>query len=197
MNSWCAPRHVGGRHSSNQLSEFGGDLRTARSIALGELPPVPPESTPMPAHDSSRLYDHERRSPFFPDLHKQYPEQTISIMELRPRPFPFQNRQLLPQRGILQCDLFVAEEDEHEKSECPENRLKHDATLCLQRRRKSISLHPLQVFGEGSASSTVDRRHRCNSGSRRSASSVRTARCLTELRPFSSEAHRPRLHVQG
>src|SRR5215475_10132964 len=100
----------------------------------------------MPAQDSSRLYDHERRSPFFPDLHEQYPEQTISIMELRPRPFPFQNRQLLPQRSILQCDLFVAEEDEHEKSECPENRLKHDATLCLQCRRKSISLRPLQVL---------------------------------------------------
>ena len=148
MNSRRSPRHVRGRHCSNQLPGFGGDVRTAGSIVPGELPPVPPESTPMPAHYSSRLYDHERRSPFFPDLHEQYPEQTISIMELRPRPSPFQNRQLLPECGILHCDLFVADKDEHEKSECPENRLKHDATLCLQRRRKSISLHPLQVLAK-------------------------------------------------
>ena len=81
-----------------------------------------------------------------------YPEKTISIKELQPRPFPFQNRQLLPERGILQCELLVAEEDEHEKSECPENRLKHDATLCLQRRRKSISLLPLQVLAKDTLS---------------------------------------------
>src|SRR5262249_1439620 len=69
-------------------------------------------------------------------------------MELRPRPFPFQNRQLLPQRGILQCDLFVAEEDEHEKSKSPENRLKHDATLCLSPSAETNLFAPVTGLGK-------------------------------------------------
>jgi len=108
-------------------------LRTSRSLLLGELPPVLPESASLPTHDCSWLYNNERRSPFFPDLHEHEPEETISIMELRPPLFPFQDCQLLPQRGILQCNLFVAGKDEHDKSHCAENPLEHEATLCLQR----------------------------------------------------------------
>jgi len=94
------------------------------------------------------LYDNERRSPLFPDLHQEYPEQPISRMELRSRLFPFQDCQLLPQRGILQCDLFVAGKGKHDESQCAENRPEHDATLCLQRWRKSISSRALPVLAK-------------------------------------------------
>jgi len=75
----------------------------------------------------------ECRSPSFPDLHERDPEQSIPVPELRPRLFPFENRQLLAQSSILQRDLFVAGEDENDKSRRAANRSDHDAVLGRQR----------------------------------------------------------------
>jgi hypothetical protein len=36
-----------------------------------------------------------------PDLHQGYPEQAIAMPEFRTRLFPFEDRQLLSQGGIL------------------------------------------------------------------------------------------------
>ena len=51
-----------------------------------------------------------------PDLHEEYPKQSISVMEFQPWPFPFEDCQLLSQSGILQCELFVASNDENDES---------------------------------------------------------------------------------
>jgi hypothetical protein len=74
------------------------------------------KSTPLPTHNSSGLYDNERHFPLFPHLHQEHPKQSISIIESRPRPLPFEDGQLLSQSGILQCDLFVAGKDENDES---------------------------------------------------------------------------------
>jgi hypothetical protein len=79
--------------------------------------------------NTTGLYDDERRPPLFPDLHQGYPEQSIVMPELRPRPFPFEDRQLLAQSRILQRDVFVAKEDENDESQRAENRLEHDEVL--------------------------------------------------------------------
>jgi hypothetical protein len=79
------------------------------------------------------LYDDECRSPFFPDLHKGNPEQSIAMPELRTGLFPFEDRQLLSQSGILQGDFFVAGKDENDESQRAENRFEHDAVLWPQR----------------------------------------------------------------
>jgi hypothetical protein len=54
------------------------------------------------------LYYGECGPPFFPDLHEEYPEQAVCLTKLRARSFSFEDCQLLPQSGILQCDVFVA-----------------------------------------------------------------------------------------
>jgi hypothetical protein len=42
----------------------------------------------------------------------------------------------------------VAGKNEHDESQCAEKRLEHDATLCLQHCRKSISLRALPVLAK-------------------------------------------------
>jgi hypothetical protein len=59
------------------------------------------ESPPLPIHNGSGLHSDNRRSPLFPDLHQAHPEQAISMTELRPRLFSFEDLQLLSQRSIL------------------------------------------------------------------------------------------------
>src|SRR5262245_55653983 len=68
--------------------------------------------------------------------------------ERMPRKSLFEDCQLLPQRGILQCDLFVAGKGKHDEPNCAENRPEHDATLCLRRWRKSISWRALPVLAK-------------------------------------------------
>ena len=59
--------------------------------------------------------------------------------EFRTRLFPFEDRQLLSQGGILQGDLSVAGEDENDESQRADNRFEHDAVLWPQRYSKSIA----------------------------------------------------------
>jgi len=63
------------------------------------------------------LYYDERRSPFFPDLREEYPEQAVLVTKLGPRSVLCEDRQLLPQSGIFQCDLFVASKNKNDKSQ--------------------------------------------------------------------------------
>jgi hypothetical protein len=117
----------------SQFPDFGGDLWTSWSLLLRQPAPVLLESPPLPTHNSSGLYNDERRSPLFPNLHQGYPKQSIAMPEFRTRLFPFQDRQLLSQGGILQGDLFVAGEDENDQSQRAENRFEHDAILWPRR----------------------------------------------------------------
>jgi hypothetical protein len=55
----------------------------------------------LPSHNRRGLHDDQRRSPLFPDLHEEYPEQAIAMTKLRAWFFPVEDRQLLSQRGIL------------------------------------------------------------------------------------------------
>jgi hypothetical protein len=142
------PSDVSRRHRSNQLPDFVGDLRTSWSLPLGQAPPVPLESPPLPTQNSSGLYEDERRSPLFLDLHQGYPEQSIAMPEFRPRLFPFEDRQLLSQSGILQRDVFVAGEDENDELQRAENRYEHDAVLWPQRYGKSIAQRLFRVLAK-------------------------------------------------
>ena len=78
-----------------------------------------------------------------------YPEQAVSAVQRGTRSISFEDRQLLPQGGVFQRDLFVAGKDEKDEAQYSENRLEHDAVLCLHRCRKSIASFAFTNFGEG------------------------------------------------
>lgn len=77
----------------------------------------PLESAALPTQNGSGLDHNERRFPFFPNLDESDPEQAVSMTDLGARSITLEDRQLLPQSGILQRDLLMAGKTENDKSQ--------------------------------------------------------------------------------
>src|SRR5262249_53435594 len=106
------------------------------------------QSQPLPVHNSSGLHNVEPRFPLCPHFHNEQPEQAASAVQRGTRSISFEDRQLLPQSGVFQRDLFVAGKDKKDEPQYSENRLEHDAVLCLHRCRKSIASFALRILAK-------------------------------------------------
>jgi hypothetical protein len=73
----------------------------------------------VPLEDSLRFDDDQDLPPILPELREDYPEESISLMQLRPVNFPVEDGQLLTQREILcreRCSGHDQAPDEQKES---------------------------------------------------------------------------------
>jgi len=87
----------------------------------------------MPGDDRGRLDDEESVCPTRPSLRNRSPEGSVDRSQPRPRRLPVQDRELLPQREVLenQARPWAQERAERSKDRCHDGQ--HDASLAAGR----------------------------------------------------------------
>ena len=90
----------------------------------------------MPTDHGLRFHDNQHIRPSRPDLLQGGPEQTIQAVQCRPRPFPFEDSNLLPEGEDFQCRISTTtEEDADGRQECRYD-AEHDSTFVATRHSK-------------------------------------------------------------
>ena len=110
VDSWCAPEWIGGGHGSHQLPNLRTHYRTPWPFGLRQPPPILFESFTLPSDD--RFWSNNRQCglPIFPDGLQRNPKQAVSSMQLRTFHASLEDRQLLAECRIFQCDMLVTTE---------------------------------------------------------------------------------------
>jgi hypothetical protein len=103
MNPRRAPQWICAAHPSNEMDDLGINPWASASPALPA--PVVPKSLSLPTDNGIWLDDMQHFSPPRPEFGCKNPEESISIGQPRPGMSLFEERQLLPQRQILEREI--------------------------------------------------------------------------------------------
>src|SRR5215469_8189738 len=115
MNSRSAPTQIGLGHHFDKLSNIAGGPRSAWTRVPRQLRPIMFETLPLPTENGFGLDNHQSRLPILPHFPQADPKQTIHGSDLGTANRSLEDCHLLPERKILQSDLFRTSED-HEGS---------------------------------------------------------------------------------
>src|SRR6516164_5086744 len=93
MDTRCAPARIIRLHSADEFPELVIDLGpTKRS---GAQTPESPESGAVPRGHRLGFHDHQGSGPAGPPAPERNPKESVDVTQYRPRPFPFENDELL------------------------------------------------------------------------------------------------------
>jgi hypothetical protein len=96
VDSRGSPARILFRHEPDRVTNLAS-YSGPPALASGSPPPIEAKTGAMPADYGFGLHDDEHLGPAGPDLPQCGPEQTVHRIEERARPFPFENRDLLPE----------------------------------------------------------------------------------------------------
>lgn len=135
MDLRSAPGRILHCQPTNQVSDLLAHFWSAAGWARSPSPEQA-EACPMPTDHGLRFHDNQHIRPSRPDLLQGGPEQTIQAVQCRPRPFPFEDSNLLPEGEDFQCQIgTTAEEDADGRQECRYD-AEHDSTFVATRHSK-------------------------------------------------------------
>ena len=114
MNLGRTPIRIFFRQAADQRSNFFGDLGPA-TTGPGAPTPVKAKAGAMPADDGLRLYDDQNVGPAGPEATQSRPEKPVEPVQFGPRPFAFEDGELLSQRQDFDRGVAPAAQ---ENAEC-------------------------------------------------------------------------------
>jgi hypothetical protein len=128
VDAGSTPSRILGRHGSDEIAKFRGDLRSAATAARQEAP-VPAETGAMPAHDGLGLHDHQHARPFRPATPEAQPEETIAKAQPGSRILTLEDTDLLPQGDEFQSQIMSRAEEDAEPREKSQKEPDHGRSL--------------------------------------------------------------------
>jgi hypothetical protein len=124
VNPGRSPPRILRGHPMNQIPDFRCGLRSA--AAWPRTPtPVEAKARSMPSDHRLGFHDDQCVTPTGPNPAKRTPEDPVERVQVRPRPLPLQNGELLPESEDLQSVIGAVAEQCAESSEEGEDEVEH------------------------------------------------------------------------
>ena len=101
VDAGCTPQRIVAAHRADQVTDLGGNGRSAR-LAAADLPgPEELKSFAVPGNHGLGFYDRERRPPAAPHPGERHPEEAVRHRQLRPFGAALQDSDLMAESDVL------------------------------------------------------------------------------------------------
>src|ERR1022692_168254 len=127
-NARTVPDRIDAPHPADQSDQFRVLCRSP-TPPIGFPSPGHPESGSLPADDSLRANDHQRRSPIRPNYLEYHPDTPVPQVKLRPVRPPFEHRDLVPQSQNFHSQFVLRSEQGPRLDQHDPKKFKHTSEV--------------------------------------------------------------------